>query len=111
MPRTWPAEFTRAPRTPRILDVLVAPVRGALRGTLLWMKKTSLYLDEPDIDRLRRLAELEGRSQAAVVRAAIAAYEASRTVRRDFALADAWEGDGSSVADVPEDELLRGFGA
>lgn len=74
------------------------------------VKKTSLYLDELDVERLRRLAELEGRSQAEVVRAAIAAYETTRTGWRTFALAGAWEGDGSSVADVSEEELLRGFG-
>ena len=75
------------------------------------MRKTSLYLDEPDIERLKRLAELEGRSRAEIVRAAIAAYEASSRGRRTLALSGAWEGDGSSVADVTEEELLRGFGA
>lgn len=74
------------------------------------MKKTSIYLDESDVERLRRLAEREGRSQAEIVRAAIAAYEAQAQPDRDFALAGAWEGDGTSVADVPEDELLEGFG-
>ena len=74
------------------------------------MKKTSLYLGEADVQRLRRLSEMEGRSQAEIVREAIAAYEAGRKPKRRFALAGAWEGDGSSVADVPEEELLRGFG-
>jgi predicted DNA-binding protein len=74
------------------------------------MKKTSLYLDEADLERLRRLARREGRSQAEIVRAAIAAYEAQLTEDRAFALTAAWEDDGTSVADVPEEELLRGFG-
>jgi predicted transcriptional regulator len=75
------------------------------------MKKTSLYLDEVDLARLRRLARREGRSQAEIMRAALAAYEAQLTADRAFALAGAWEGDGTSVADIPEEDLLRGFGS
>jgi len=74
------------------------------------MKKTSLYLDESDLVRLRRLAAQEGRSQAEIVRAAIAAYELQQTGNRSFALSGSWEGDGSSIADVSEEELLEGFG-
>lgn len=74
------------------------------------MKKTSIYLDEGDVQRLRRLSEMEGRSQALIIREAIATYEAIRKPDRRFELAGSWEGDGTSVADVPEDELLRGFG-
>jgi predicted transcriptional regulator len=75
------------------------------------MKKTSVYLDDADVERLSRLAAAEGRSQAEVMRSALAAYETAHTAPRDFALDGAWAGDGSSVADVPEDELLAGFGA
>jgi predicted transcriptional regulator len=75
------------------------------------MKKTSVYLDDSDVERLSRLATAEGRSQADVIRSALAAYENARTAPRDFALDGAWAGDGSSVADVPEEELLTGFGA
>lgn len=75
------------------------------------MRKTSVYLDDSDAERLRRLAAQEGRSQAEIVREALAAYERARTAPRAFALEDTWAGDGSSVADVPEEELLAGFGA
>jgi hypothetical protein len=75
-----------------------------------WVKKTSVYLDDADVERLRRIAAEEGRSQAEVVRAALSAYEHARAVPRVFALEGSWEGDGSSVADVPEEELLAGFG-
>lgn len=75
------------------------------------MKKTSVYLDDSDVERLSRLAAAEGRSQAEVIRSALAAYEKAHTAARDFALDGTWEGDGSSVADVPEEELLAGFGA
>jgi predicted transcriptional regulator len=74
------------------------------------VKKTSLYLDEADLERLRRLAEQEGRSQADVIRSAIAAYELAHTGRREFSLEAAWAGDGTTVADIAEDELLAGFG-
>jgi predicted transcriptional regulator len=74
------------------------------------VKKTSVYLDDSDVERLSRLAAAEGRSQAEVIRSALAAYEATQTAPRVFALDGTWEGDGSSVADVPEEELLAGFG-
>ena len=44
------------------------------------------------------------------MRAALAAYEAQLTAHRAFALSGVWEDDGTSVADIPEDELLLGFG-
>jgi hypothetical protein len=75
------------------------------------VKKTSLYLDEGDVERLRRLAHRRGCSQAEVVRAALASYEAQLTTERRFSLAASADGDGLSVADIPEDELLEGFGS
>jgi predicted transcriptional regulator len=74
------------------------------------MKKTSLYLRPEDVARLQRLARGKRASYAAVVRDALAAYEAAQKPSRRFALDGAWEGDGSSVSNVPEEELLRGFG-
>jgi predicted transcriptional regulator len=75
------------------------------------VRKTSVYLDDADVERLSRLAAAEGRSQADVIRSALAEYEQAHTAPRDFVLDGAWAGDGSSVADVPEEELLSGFGA
>ncbi len=74
------------------------------------VKKTSIYLDDADFERLQRLARTEGRSQAEIVRSAIAAYDAQHKPDRTFAISGAWDGDGTSVADIPEEELLRGFG-
>jgi len=74
------------------------------------MKKTSVYLADADVERLRTLARREGRSQAEIIRAAIAAYEAQLKPDRNFALTASWAGDGTSVADIPEEELLKGFG-
>lgn len=74
------------------------------------MQKTSVYLDAADVERLRRLASREGRSRAEIIRLAIAAYEGRLQRDRHLALTGAWTGDGTSVADVPERELLEGFG-
>ncbi|MGQ0669985.1 MAG: CopG family transcriptional regulator [Actinomycetota bacterium] len=75
------------------------------------MKKTSVYLEEDDRRRLAKLARQEGMSQAAVIRRAIASYVPRRLGDRDFALTGSGEGPGGTVADVPDEELLRGFGS
>jgi len=74
------------------------------------MKKSSIYLTDEERDRLKKLAKKEGRSQSEVIRSAIGSYADSRPSDRNFSMAGAWEGNGSSVADIPEDELLKGFG-
>lgn len=74
------------------------------------MRKTSVYLDEDQAQRLARLAREEGRSQAEVLREAVASYQPKPSQARDFALAGSGHGDGSSIADVSEEDLLKGFG-
>jgi hypothetical protein len=74
------------------------------------MKKTSVYLDEEHVERLRRTAEAEGRSQAEVLRDAIIMYTSRSAQRRPFALTGVAASAGQPVADLPEEELLRGFG-
>lgn len=74
------------------------------------MRKTSVYLSDELAKRLARLARETGRSQAEVLRAAIAAYRPAPSTDRTFALEACVTGPGGSVADVDEDELLRGFG-
>jgi len=74
------------------------------------MRKTSVYLDADQAERLARLARQQGRSQAEVLREAVASYEPKPSEDRDFALSGSGQGDGSSVADLPEEELLEGFG-
>jgi predicted transcriptional regulator len=74
------------------------------------MRKTSVYLDESLALRLATLARAEGRSQAEILREAVATYEPHGRQDRNFALAGAGHGDGSSIADVPDEDLLKGFG-
>ncbi len=74
------------------------------------MRKTSVYLSDEDAERLAQLAALEGRPQAAIIRDALARYERPRLGDRDFAMFDTGTGDGRSIADIPEEELLEGFG-
>jgi hypothetical protein len=74
------------------------------------MRKTSVYLDEDQAERLARLAREEGRPQAEILREAVATYQPKPSQDRNFALAGSGHGDGSSIADVPEEDLLEGFG-
>ena len=78
------------------------------------MRKTSVYLSDDLADRLARLADQEGRSQAQVLRQAIAAYEPVPSRDRDFALCAGFrrvDRDPRAISDIPEAELLSGFGA
>ena len=78
------------------------------------MRKTSVYLDEAQAARLRRLAEEEGRSQAEILRAAVDAYQPQPPRDRDFALAAGFrrlDDDPRPISEIPDDELLDGFGA
>jgi predicted DNA-binding protein len=75
------------------------------------MRKTSIYLRDSEVERLRELSHRTGRSQSELVREAVAVYEPAPP-DRDFAIfADDERGPGDSVADLGEDELLRDFGA
>ena len=74
------------------------------------MRKTSVYLTSEEIARLAALADREATSQAEVIRRAIRLYEPERKGDRNFALIGIADGPGGSIADVPEGELLEGFG-
>ena len=74
------------------------------------MRKTSVYLSDADAERLAQLSTIEGRPQAAIIRDALARYELPRLGDRNFTMFDTGAGDGRSVADIPEEELLEGFG-
>ncbi len=84
------------------------------------MKKTSVYLSEEDRARLARLAEREGRSQARILREALALYDASHP-DKNFEIFDALKGldlpplpefkDSQEFQDYIDNVLMKGFGA
>ena len=81
--------------------------------TVMAMRKTSVYLDDEQADRLARLARAEGRPQAEIVREAISCYRPAPKRDRNFALAGNFEridADSRPISEIPEDELMRGFG-
>ncbi len=78
------------------------------------MRKTSVYLNERESKRLAELAESEGRSQAEILREAIVAYVPAGRSDRDFALAAGFEridDDARPISEIPEAELVDGFGS
>ena len=78
------------------------------------MRKTSVYLDDAQAARLSRLAQEEGSSQAEILRAAVDAYQPQPSLDRDFALAAGFrriDDDDRPISQIPEHELLDGFGA
>ena len=77
------------------------------------MRKTSVYLDDAQAARLSRLAKEEGRSQAEILRAAVDAYQPRSSRDRNFALAAGFprsDEDPRPISEIPEHELLDGFG-
>ena len=74
------------------------------------MRKTSVYLTDAQAERLAFLAKRERRPQAEIIRDAIATYAPPRPSERKFTLDGVVAGDATSIGDVDEDELLRGFG-
>lgn len=77
------------------------------------MRKTSVYLSERESKRLAELARSEGRSQAQIIREAIIAYVPAGDGEGDFALAAGFarvDKDPRPISEIPEDELLEGFG-
>ncbi len=81
-----------------------------------FMKKTSIYLEDHQVERLKQLSEAEGRSQAEIVRHAITLYRSpSNQPPRKFAMEGVAPGLAQrlgyrSIMDIPEEELLEGFG-
>jgi predicted DNA-binding protein len=77
------------------------------------MRKTSVYLNQRESDRLAELARIEGRSQAEVIREAISSYTPISESSGNFALAAGFariDNDPRPISEIPDDELLTGFG-
>ena len=78
------------------------------------MRKTSVYLDDQQAERLAALAREAGRPQAEILREAISAYRLPSSHDRSFALAVGFQridDDARPISEIPEHELLYGFGA
>lgn len=78
------------------------------------MNKSSVYLEHRQIERLAKYAREEGRSRAEILRDAIDAYRPKPRRDRNFALANGFtpiDGDQRPISEIPEDELLEGFGS
>lgn len=78
------------------------------------MRTASVYLGEAQAARLFRLAQEEGRSQAEILRAAIDAYRPQPSVDWSFAVAAGFrrlDDDPRPISQIPQEELLEGFGA
>ncbi len=78
------------------------------------MRKTSVYLDDKQAERLARLSRQEGRPQAEILREAVAAYRPKPSHDRNFALAAGFkrtDKDPRLISEIPEQELLEGFGS
>lgn len=76
-------------------------------------QKTSVYLDPPQIRRLTDLAQFLDKSQAEVIRDAIASYNPIGKGDRNFALArgfDRIDDDPRPISEISETDLLDGFG-
>lgn len=77
------------------------------------MRKTSVYLDERQAERLKRLAHELGWSEAAVLRDAIERYVPLVARDRTLALAEGFariDADDRPISQIPDEELLDGFG-
>jgi predicted DNA-binding protein len=76
-------------------------------------KKTSVYLERAQQEHLRVLAERTGRAKSQLIREAIDIYEPAGSGDRSFALAVGFQridSDARPISEIPEDELLDGFG-
>ena len=95
------------------------------------MKTLTIDLDDEQAAALKRAAESEGRPEIDLARDAVVRYaqrhpsadepsgelsttdeNAGRGHRRlrTFAMKGAFKGPGGSIADIPEEHLLKGFG-
>ena len=82
--------------------------------TTVKRQKTSVYLEPEQVRRLTDLAAHLGRSQAEIIRDAIARYDPAAEGDRDFALARGFgrvDSDPRPISEIPDADLLDGFGA
>jgi predicted transcriptional regulator len=86
------------------------PYTGYMSGT---RQKTSVYLEPDQVRRLTDLAEILNRSQAEIIRDAIAKYDPIGKGDRNFAIARGFsriDDDARLISEIPDSDLLDGFG-
>lgn len=70
-------------------------------------QKTSVYFDQQQIAKLKRLARRRKRPPAELIREAV---DALPDADDDYAVIGSFESDDPGLSEVPKRELLRGFG-
>ena len=119
--RAWPTRTPRStrcsrPRGPPAADLASAAPAAQAETDALPDALYSSQCERPAYIRRgsgpapRSPSARGGRSQAEVLREAVATYQPKPSQDRNFALAGSGHGDGSSIVDVPEEDLLKGFG-
>ncbi len=76
-------------------------------------QKTSVYLEPEQALRLSDLAKYLNRSQAEIIRDAIARYDPVAKGDRNFAIARGFsriDDDPRPISEIPDADLLDGFG-
>jgi predicted DNA-binding protein len=87
-----------------------APMPGERKSAL---KKTSVYLERIQHEHLWVLAKRTGRTKSQLIREAIDIYEPAWSGDRSFALAAGFQridSDARPISEIPDRELLDGFG-
>jgi plasmid stability protein len=84
-------------------------LQPSLYGTMYGIKRTTIYLPDQLKTALERTAAAEGRSEAEVVRSALAAATAAHTYPAPRL--PLFESDDGTLAERVDEELARGFGA
>ena len=74
------------------------------------MKQYTITLDDEQAERLQRMAATEMKSEEQLLHDLIARYAVESGHERVLAMDGIVHGPGGSVADIPEEELMKGFG-
>jgi len=74
------------------------------------MQPYTVMLSEEQIERIRRMAKTVMKSEDQFLSDIIDRYAVESGQERRFAMEGIVRGPGGSVADIPDDELMKGFG-
>jgi hypothetical protein len=74
------------------------------------MKQLTITLDDEQAERLERIAKTEMKSEEQLLLDILRRYAVDSGHERVFAMDGIVHGPGGSVADIPDEELMKGFG-